>query len=54
MFDKKILLPHQYYYPHMDLFEDKSTVKKEEKFFTELNIRSKTRRCINLYTYSIL
>ena len=32
MFDKKILLPHQYYYPHMDLFEDKSTVKKEEKF----------------------
>ena len=37
MFDKKILLPHQYYYPHMDLFEDKSTVKKEEKFFTELN-----------------
>lgn len=31
MFDKKILLPHQYYYPHMDLFEDKSTVKAEGK-----------------------
>lgn len=37
MFNEKILLPHQYYYPHMDLFNDKSNLRKETSFFEELN-----------------
>lgn len=41
MFDEKILLPHQYYYPHMDLIEDKSTFKKETLFWEGLNLAKK-------------
>ncbi|WP_010247220.1 radical SAM protein [Peptoniphilus rhinitidis] len=44
MFNKKILLPHQYYYPHMDLVEDKSTIRKEEEFFKSLEIAKKKKR----------
>ena len=43
MFSQKILLPHQYYYPHMDLFEDKSTLNKETLFFEGLNSAKNTR-----------
>lgn len=40
MIKEKILLPHQYYYPHMDLLADKSSLSKEKNFFAELNIKS--------------
>lgn len=42
MFENKILLPHQYYYPHMELIADKSTLSKEKKFFDELECKSKS------------
>ncbi len=41
MFDKKILLPHQYYYPHMELIADKSTVSNEKRFFEGLEQEGK-------------
>lgn len=34
---KKILLPHQYYYPHMDLLKNKSNSIKEKDFFNDLD-----------------
>ncbi len=34
---EKILLPHQYYYPHMDLLKDKSSIHKEKEFFESLD-----------------
>lgn len=41
MFAKKVLLPHQYYYPHMELIADKSILSKEKKFFDELECKSR-------------
>lgn len=40
MINEKILLPHQYYYPHMDLIADKSNTQKEGRFFDELEFTS--------------
>lgn len=34
--DKKILLPHQYYYPYMDFRDDRSTPEKREEFLSSL------------------
>lgn len=50
MFKEKILLPHQYYYPHMDLFKDKSTLEREKKFFEELSL-SNTNREASVYIH---
>ena len=43
MFEKKILLPHQYYYPHMELLADKSTKTKEDVFFASLNSEGRSK-----------
>lgn len=43
---KKILLPHQYYYPHMDLFENRSTVMKEKEFLRILDCASFVREAM--------
>lgn len=51
MIKEKILLPHQYYYPHMDLIEDKSTLKKEKKFFSELNNNQSNFREASVYVH---
>lgn len=36
MFEKRLLLPHQYYYPHMTFFGDRSTQEKEEDFLSAM------------------
>lgn len=38
MFDKKILLPHQYYYPHIDLLRNRSSVDLRKSFAEELEV----------------
>lgn len=45
MMANKILLPHQYYYPHMDLLADKSSIKKENSFFSGLDT-SKSKEAV--------
>lgn len=36
MFNKKILLPHQYYYPHIDLLRDRSSAELRKSLAEEL------------------
>ena len=33
MFDKRLLFPHQYYYPNMNFLRDRSTRDKEQRFY---------------------
>lgn len=44
MFDKRILLPHQYYYPNMNFLADRSTEEKERIFRERVNSRDKIRK----------
>lgn len=37
MFEKKMLLPHQYYYPAMELMEDRATKEKQEELLAQLS-----------------
>jgi coproporphyrinogen III oxidase-like Fe-S oxidoreductase len=37
MFNQKILLPHQYYYPHIDLLRDRSSAELKKSFAQELD-----------------
>ncbi len=32
MFKQRMLIPHQYYYPNMNFFTDRSTTEREEAF----------------------
>lgn len=36
LFRNKILMPHQYFYPHMDLIEDRCRAEEREQFLREL------------------
>lgn len=36
MFERKILLPHQYYYPVMELMEDRATKEKQDEFLNQI------------------
>lgn len=46
MINEKILLPHQYYYPYMQLIADKSSKNKENIFFHSLEIHGKCKDAI--------
>lgn len=37
MYTRKLLIPHQYYYPNMNFIEDRCTSAKKEKFFNKLD-----------------
>jgi anaerobilin synthase len=43
---KKILLPHQYYYPHMNLFENRATSGMETNFLKSLDNSSLTKEAM--------
>lgn len=51
MIKEKILLPHQYYYPHMDLLADKSALRKERTFFSELDNKPSNSREASVYVH---
>lgn len=44
MFDKRLLLPHQYYYPNMNFLRDRSTAEREEQFYNRCKSLSGTRK----------
>lgn len=46
MFDKKIMLPHQYLYPHMDLFSDRCRYDLREQYIELIQKHHEKRRAI--------
>ncbi len=44
MFEKRILLPHQYYYPHMMFFEDRASAEKEAAFRKHMEMLNEPER----------
>lgn len=44
MFDKRLLLPHQYYYPNMNFLRDRSTAEREEQLYNRCQSLSGTRK----------
>lgn len=46
MFNKKILMPHQYFYPHMDLFEDRCRGRDAGKILERIKNSRDMRRAM--------
>lgn len=51
MFENRILLPHQYYYPNMNFLNDRSTIEKEEKFYLRCKESSEKKRMATIYIH---
>ena len=46
MFDKKILMPHQYFYPHMDLMKDRCRYTDKFKILNRIDATCEKRRAM--------
>lgn len=44
MFEKRILLPHQYYYPNMNFLADRATEERERNFIEKVNQKTGIRK----------